>query len=48
MIENVYEKIEEEIMFTQDQTEELLKLDEKEIQVLILSELKKITKALEK
>ena len=38
-----YEKINEEIKFTEDETEELLKLGEKEILVLILSELKKIT-----
>jgi len=38
-----YEKINEEVKFTEDETEELLKLSEKEILVLILSELKKIT-----
>ncbi len=38
-----YEKINEEIKFTEEETEELLKLGEKEILVLILSELKKIT-----
>ena len=38
-----YSKINEEIKFTEDETEELLKLTEKEILVLILSELKKIT-----
>jgi hypothetical protein len=38
-----YEKINEEIKFTEEETEELLKLNEKEILVLILSELKKIS-----
>lgn len=38
-----YEKINEDIRFTEDETVELLKLSEKEILVLILSELKKIT-----
>ncbi|HJM24899.1 MAG TPA: hypothetical protein QF518_02425 [Nitrosopumilus sp.] len=38
-----YEKINEEIKFTEDETIELLKLSEKEILVLILSELKKIS-----
>jgi hypothetical protein len=33
----------EDIQFTEEDTEELLKLSEKEILVLILSELKKIT-----
>ena len=37
-----YEKINEEIKFTEEETVELLKLSEKEILVLILSELKKI------
>ena len=40
---DTYSKINEEIKFTEDETEELLKLSEKEILVLILSELKKIT-----
>ena len=38
-----YEKINEDIRFTEEETVELLKLIEKEILVLILSELKKIT-----
>lgn len=38
-----YEKINEEIKFTEEETVELLKLSEKEILVLILSELKKIS-----
>ena len=38
-----YEKINEDIKFTEEETVELLKLSEKEILVLILSELKKIT-----
>jgi hypothetical protein len=40
---DTYEKINEDIKFTEDETVELLKLTEKEILVLILSELKKIT-----
>ena len=40
---NTYEKINEDIKFTEDETVELLKLNEKEILVLILSELKKIS-----
>ena len=43
-----YEKINEDIKFTEDETVELLKLSEKEILVLILSELKKITENTEK
>ncbi len=39
--ENVYDKIDEELEFTDNQTAELLKLTEKELLVLILSELKK-------
>ncbi len=38
-----YEKINEDIKFTEEEAVELLKLSEKEILVLILSELKKIT-----
>ena len=38
---DTYSKINEEIKFTEDETVELLKLSEKEILVLILSELKK-------
>jgi len=38
-----YEKINEDIKFTEEETVELFKLSEKEILVLILSELKKIT-----
>ena len=40
---DTYEKINEDIKFTEDETVELMKLTEKEILVLILSELKKIT-----
>ena len=40
---NTYSKINEEIKFTEEETVELLKLSEKEILVLILSDLKKIT-----
>ena len=39
-----YDKLNEDIQFTEEETRELLKLNEKEILVLILSELKKITK----
>ena len=39
-----YDKLNEDIQFTEEETKELLKLNEKEILVLILSELKKITK----
>ena len=38
-----YDKLNEDIQFTEDETRELLKLNEKEILILILSELKKIT-----
>ena len=44
---DTYAKIDEELEFTDDQTEELLKLSEKEIQILILSELKKISLAVQ-
>jgi len=40
---DTYSKINEEIKFTEEDTAELLKLSEKELLVLILSELKKIT-----
>ncbi len=40
---DTYSKINEEIKFTEEDTVELLKLSEKELLVLILSELKKIT-----
>ncbi|MDH3313158.1 MAG: hypothetical protein OES19_04580 [Nitrosopumilus sp.] len=43
-----YEKINEDIKFTEQETVELLKLSEKEILVLILSELKKITENTDK
>ena len=39
-----YDKLNEDIQFTEEETKELLNLSEKEILVLILSELKKITK----
>ena len=38
-----YDKLNEDIQFTEDETKELLKLSAKEILILILSELKKIT-----
>ena len=40
---DTYAKINEEIKFTEEDTVELLKLSEKELLVLILSELKKNT-----
>ena len=40
---STYDKLNEDIQFTEDETRELLKLNEKEILILILSELKKIT-----
>ena len=43
-----YEKINENIKFTEEETVELLKLSEKEILVLILSELKKISENTDK
>ena len=43
-----YEKINEDIKFTEQETVELLKLSEKEILVLILSELKKISENTDK
>ena len=43
-----YEKIDEDIKFTEEETDELLKLSEKELLVLILSELKKITENTQK
>ena len=43
-----YEKINEEIKFTEDETVELLKLSEKEILVLMLSEMKKQTALMSK
>ena len=43
-----YEKINEDIKFTEEETVELLKLTDKEILVLILSELKKVTANTEK
>ena len=45
---DTYAKINEEIKFTEEETVELLKLNEKEILVLILSELKKITENIQK
>jgi hypothetical protein len=43
-----YDEINEDIQFTEDQTKSLLKLSEKEILVLILSELKKQSKVMSK
>ena len=39
-----YDEINEDIQFTEDETKSLLKLTEKEILILILSELKKQSK----
>ena len=43
-----YDEINEDIQFTEDQTKSLLKLSEKEILILILSELKKQSKVMSK
>ena len=43
-----YDEINEDIQFTEDQTKSLLKLSEKEILVLILSELKKQSEVMSK
>ena len=43
-----YDEINEDIQFTEDQTKSLLKLTEKEILILILSELKKQSKVMSK
>lgn len=43
-----YDKLNEDIQFTEDETLELLNLSEKEILVLILSEMKKQTEILSK
>ena len=43
-----YDEINEDIQFTEDETKSLLKLSEKEILILILSELKKQSKVMSK
>ncbi|MEO2201197.1 MAG: hypothetical protein ABGW49_02635 [Nitrosopumilus sp.] len=43
-----YDKLNEDIQFTEEETKELLSLNEKEILVLILSEMKKQTALLSK
>ena len=43
-----YDEINEDIQFTEDETKSLLKLSEKEILILILSELKKHSKVMSK
>ena len=43
-----YDEINEDIQFTEDETKALLKLSEKEILILILSELKKQSKVMSK
>jgi len=43
-----YEELNEDIQFTEDETKSLLKLSEKEILILILSELKKQSQVMSK
>ena len=43
-----YDEINEDIQFTEDETKSLLKLTEKEILILILSELKKQSEVMSK
>ena len=43
-----YDEINEDIQFTEDETKSLLKLSEKEILILILSELKKQSEVMSK
>ena len=43
-----YDKLNEDIQFTEDETKALLKLSEKEILILILSELKKQSEVMSK
>jgi hypothetical protein len=40
---NTYDELNEDIQFTEDETKSLLKLSEKEILILVLSEMKKQT-----
>ena len=43
-----YDKLNEDIQFTEDETKALLKLSEKEILILVLSEMKKQTELMSK
>ncbi|MCH1607443.1 MAG: hypothetical protein L7R49_01105 [Nitrosopumilus sp.] len=43
-----YDELSEDIQFTEDETKSLLKLSEKEILILILSEMKKQTELMSK
>ncbi|PHY04007.1 MAG: hypothetical protein CK526_05295 [Thaumarchaeota archaeon] len=43
-----YDELNEDIQFTEDETKSLLKLSEKEILILILSEMKKQTEIMSK
>jgi|TARA_B110000438_G_scaffold142474_1_gene137376 hypothetical protein len=43
-----YDELNEDIQFTEDETKSLLKLSEKEILILILSELKKQSEVMSK
>ena len=43
-----YDNLNEDIQFTEDETKELLKLSEKEILILVLSEMKKQTELMSK
>jgi hypothetical protein len=45
---NTYDELNEDIQFTEDETKSLLKLSEKEILVLVLSEMKKQTELMSK
>lgn len=45
---NTYDELNEDIQFTEEETRSLLKLSEKEILILILSEMKKQTELLSK
>ena len=45
---NTYDELNEDIQFTEEKTRSLLKLSEKEILILILSEMKKQTELLSK
>mgnify|MGYP005651046429 FL=1 len=43
-----YDELSEDIQFTEDETKALLKLNEKEILILVLSEMKKQTELMSK
>jgi hypothetical protein len=45
---NTYDELNEDIQFTEDETKSLLKLSEKEILILVLSEMKKQTELMSK